>query len=617
MRATTIGFAAGLLAMAACPPKADADDVLLTLRKEHPRLYLLDRDLAALKTRVESNPTAKAWYAKVKRDGEVILTQSSVAHGLKEPRKPFQSMIDQSLRAFDRVSTLALLYRLDGDRRWLDRARKEMLAVASFPDWNPNNFLDTAILSHALAIGYDWLHKDLSETDRKTVREALVGKGIKPGLKEYREKGWWTEATFNWNQICNCGMAVAALAVADDDPAVAREVVDAARLSIVRAMKSFASDGGWAEGPFYWNHATRHNCQFLDAVSSALGTDFDLKAMPGFSTTDRFWAHVCGPSGLLFNFADSYDAAAGAAQMLWLAREFRHPWAAASEANVAKRQVDAFHLIWSDALDSAKPDPKLPTDALFRGVEVAFFRSAWDDPKAVYVGFKGGDNQASHAHLDLGSFVLDADGQRWAVDLGGDSYGLPGYFGDKRWEYFRTNTQSHNTLTIDGKNQDPKAKATIVAFHSSKLRSFAVADLTKAYATQATAARRGIALRDHRWVLVQDELTPTAPSEVLWKMLTRATVAIDGSTATLKQNDVELTVRVIEPSGAKFETQSASAPAPQNPNRGVTALVVRVAAQAKPTRIVVLIEPGSRPTASPKVEPLDQWVADGKLPAER
>src|SRR6516165_2663522 len=141
MRATILGFVAGLLAVAAYPPEATADDVLSTLRTGHPRLYLLDRDLPALKNRVSSNPTAKTWYAKLKRDGEEILTQSPVVHVLKGPRRPFQSMIMQSLRALDRVSTLALLYRLDGDRRWLDRARKEMLAVASFPDWNPNNFL--------------------------------------------------------------------------------------------------------------------------------------------------------------------------------------------------------------------------------------------------------------------------------------------------------------------------------------------------------------------------------------------------------------------------------------------------------------------------------------------
>ena len=378
-------------------------------------------------------------------------------------------------------------------------------------------------------------------------------------------------------------------------------------------MKSFAPDGGWGEGPFYWNHATQANCQFLHAVSTALGTDFDLKATPGFSKTDSFWMHVNGPSGLLFNFADSFEPTFGAAQMMWFAREFRHPWAAAREANVDERQVNAFHLIWSDALETAKPDPKFPTDALFRGTEAAFFRSAWDDPKAVYIGFKGGDNQASHAHLDLGGFVLDAGGQRWAVDLGGDSYGLPAYFGEKRWDYFRLNTKSHNTLTIDGKDQDPKAKAQIVAFRASPTHSFAVADLTQAYATQVTAARRGVALLDRRRVVVQDELTLSAPGEVAWKVLTRATISVDDATAVLKQAGATLTVRVLEPSGAKFEVKDASAPPPQNPNRGVSALVLRVAAQAKATRIVVLLEPGSRLTAPPNVEPLDEWVAKGKL----
>src|SRR5262249_10530968 len=150
----------------------------------------------------------------------------------------------------------------------------------------------------------------------------------------------------------------------------------------------FAPDGGWVEGPVYWNFGVRGNCHYLHAVTTALGTDFGFKASPGFSETDRFWIHVRGPSGLMFNFADSSETLRsgpnGPAQMLWLAREFRHPWAAAQEANVDETKVSAFHLIWSDALETAKPDPNFPTDALFRGTEVAFFRSAWDDPKAVY-----------------------------------------------------------------------------------------------------------------------------------------------------------------------------------------------------------------------------------------
>ena len=59
-------------------------------------------------------------------------------------------------------------------------------------------------------------------------------------------------------------------------------------------------------------------------------------------------------------------------------------------------------------------------------------RSDWLDPSAMFVGIKAGTNRVNHSHLDLGTFVLDALGQRWAVDLGGDNYNLPGYFGNKR-----------------------------------------------------------------------------------------------------------------------------------------------------------------------------------------
>ena len=37
---------------------------------------------------------------------------------------------------------------------------------------------------------------------------------------------------------------------------------------------------------------------------------------------------------------------------------------------------------------------------------------SWTDPRALFVGFKGGDNDAPHSDPDLGTFVLDALGDR-------------------------------------------------------------------------------------------------------------------------------------------------------------------------------------------------------------
>src|SRR5215471_5147152 len=145
----------------------------------------------------------------------------------------------------------------------------------------------------------------------------------------------------------------------------------------------------------------------------------------------------------------------------------------------------------------------VPTDALFRKVNVACFRGAWDDPQTFYVAFKGGNNAANHAHLDLGTFVLDALGERWASDLGSDDYGLPDYFGKLRWSYYRTRTEGHNTLLIDGANQDASAKAMLTAYSSTPDRAFAVADLSEGYKWSSAKVRRGVELLNRKTVVIE------------------------------------------------------------------------------------------------------------------
>ena len=48
--------------------------------------------------------------------------------------------------------------------------------------------------------------------------------------------------------------------------------------------------------------------------------------------------------------------------------------------------------------------------------------------------------------------------------MGPDDYNLPGYFGKRRWNYYRLRAEGHNTLTIDDENQEPAAKAPLIAY---------------------------------------------------------------------------------------------------------------------------------------------------------
>jgi hypothetical protein len=372
-------------------------------------------------------------------------------------------------------------------------------------------------------------------------------------------------------------------------------------------MASSAPEGGWEEGPGYWSYATRYNVFMIAALQSALGTDSGLSRMPGFADAGMFRIHSVGPSGRTFNFADAHDRVSTTFEMLWLGRAFDRPVYAAFERESAETHPNIFHLLWFDSRGAPPGGAKLPLDALFRGINVAFFRSAWGDPNATFVGFKGGDNKAGHSHLDLGSFVLDALGKRWALDLGGDDYNLPGYFGKQRWSYYRLRTESHNTLTLDGENQNPAGKAPIVAFNTTPERAFVVADMTGGYRAKATRALRGVALLDRHDVLVQDELQAPQPVEVVWNFLTEAKIKIDGPRATLTQGGAKLEARILAPADARFEVIPASPPKPQRQQRNVRNLTVRLPSKTCDTRIAVLLSPVGTADAAPGLTPLAAW----------
>jgi hypothetical protein len=590
---------------------AQPDDPLKTLRAGHPRLLVLDGETPRVKRNIKDDPLVRHWYERLQDEARKMLSEAPVQHRLAP------DLLSESRAALRRITTLAGLYRLDGDGRKAARARTEMLAAASLPDWNPPHFLDTAEMTNALGLGYDWLFAYLSPQDRATIRGAIVEKGLKSGLKDYAQEIRWTVRENNWNQVCNGGLTIGALAVADEEPDVARQILNRARESIMASRLAFAPDGGGAEGPGYWNYATRYEVFFLAALETALGTDLGFKQKTeGLPNTGLFRIYSIGPLKLQFNYSDARESIGSASQMFWLAGEFKRPLYAQHESRLVEDKPDIFHLLWYDSSTRTAHQTDLPLDVLFRGVSVAFFRSAWNDSQAVYVGFKGGNSKSSHSQLDLGTFVLDAMGYRWALDLGPDSYELPGYFdfAKQRWTYYRNRTEGHNTLTIDGENQDLAGKAPIVAFSSTPQRAFAVTDLSDPYKANVTRARRGVALMDRRQVLVQDEVQAPRPVEIVWNFHTRAQIALHGDKATLMQGKARMQARILSPAGARFEIISANPPPPQAQQPDVRNLIIRLPEKTSDVRIVVLLTPDpSGNVHAQKVEPLDAWIAAGRL----
>src|SRR5712664_3357709 len=111
-----------------------ADSFLKDLRPKHPRLLVLDDDLSVTRQKIESDIRIRRWYERLQSQTGKMIDESPAEHKLTP------NMLGQSRDALRMISTLAGLFRLDGDTRKASRARAEMLTVANFPDWHPEHF---------------------------------------------------------------------------------------------------------------------------------------------------------------------------------------------------------------------------------------------------------------------------------------------------------------------------------------------------------------------------------------------------------------------------------------------------------------------------------------------
>jgi hypothetical protein len=585
----------------------------------HPRLFLPVGGETALRQQIATDPITAKVFANVLREADHQLASKPVERVLIGRR-----LLDKSRTALSRVMHLGLAWRLTGERKYLERARAELVAVAQFSDWNPKHFLDVAEMTTAVGIGYDWLFPELDEPTRSLLRDAIAEKGLKASLKADS----WTRATNNWNQVCNGGITVGALAIAESERALATQLIARAIDTVPVSMREFAPDGAYPEGPGYWGYGTTFNVILISALQSVLGTDFGLSREPGFYATADYYLHVHGPSGLYFNYSDCGRGGQGIAPaMFWFAAQRKEPYLLWGElpklledarpgAKSRGDRLDPMLLLWmASGLGQPPPPPALSWTG--RGTTpVAFHRNAWTR-EASFVAIKGGTPAANHAHMDIGAFVMDADGVRWADDLGSQDYNSLESKGvdlwgkaqeGQRWKVFRLGTSAHNVLMIDGQQQRVDGSAPIVLSKPGRT----IVDTSSVYKGQLASARRGVSLQPDKSVRVQDEIVALAKvTSVRWAMVTFAEVQIDGAgRATLRQQGKRLSFRVLEPAGATLKIFPTDPPPAatdaSNPGTRMIGFETNVPPN-KTQRIVVQLVPGSAAGEDASALPLSQW----------
>lgn len=538
---------AALLTLSAGNALAQAD---LSRLADHPRLLLPKGAEKKLLKQINRDAVWKEIHTATLGEADRIITLP-----VNERIKTGMRLLAVSRENLRRIFILSYAYRMTGQEKYLVRAEQEMLKAASFSDWNPSHFLDVGEMTMALGIGYDWLYPALSEASRRTIREAIVEKGFKPSYDT--AYNWFVDAEHNWNQVCNGGLAFGAIAVAESEPEWAQKIIDRAIDKVRLPMRHYAPDGAYPEGPGYWGYGTLFNVLLIGGLESTFGTDYGLSQMPGFMQTGTYEMQMVSPLIKHFNYMDnSYEPESSSAPF-WFYSKTQDPSVLCQQVSILQRDTAKKYLkdrvlpamlIWGAGAPMEKAVAPQETFWAGRGnTPVCVMRSGWGDPNARFVGVKLGSPSINHGHMDVGSFVFEADGVRWAIDLGSEDYNTTETRGvdlwnmaqqSQRWDVFRYNNRSHNTLTFNDKLQRVNGSAQIIESDSATARRFVKTDLTPVYAGQVDKVERTISLVDNDYLLIEDEITAGKNyTRMRWTLMTRATPKILSDNTVMLEQD--------------------------------------------------------------------------------
>lgn len=511
---------------------ANADNFTVT-EKAHPRIILRAGEFDAVHRLVKQDTIALRLHKHIAKRANQLMTQP-----VSVRKKTGRRLLSISRNVLERVSIWSYMYHFTGEMKYAERAEREMLAAAAFSDWNPSHFLDVGEMTAALAIGYDWLYDVLPEASRATIAKAIAEKALRTADSKkhsfYRSKN-------NWNSVCNAGLVMGAIAIADQYPELAKRHIAKSIKSNHLVMPVYGPDGVYPEGYSYWGYGTWFQVLLIESLRSA-GLDTEgLESYPGFLESARFMDYMQSFDRKIFNFSDcgsSYDVCNPL--FYWFSAEMgdmsltyndRIITSSTKHLRIRAQRLLPIAMLFMSRCDIKEITP--PTERCWSGQGKQPIFICRD--KDFYLGAKGGSPSLPHAHMDAGSFVYDWGGVRWAMELGVQNYHSLEKLGvdlwnkkqeSQRWDVFRVALDSHNTLMVNNKRQNVAGQALMTETYTDPDRSGAQFDLTSLYFDLEKAVRT-LWVNSVGTLTVKDEMT--AGDEkclVRWTMCTPATPTI-------------------------------------------------------------------------------------------
>ena len=502
---------------------------LTAATKPHPRVLFTADRVAAVKSKAAATPWAADLLADLTRYADDLCDPA------RRERNPPDWKVQSGLPK--RVTALALLFKLTGDRKYLDQADAELRELCRQPAFVAQNEerrrpgLPEASGVTGLAYGYDALRDALPPDTVREVEETLLAWVDR---RMYEEDGSPRDAyANNWTHVIWGGTVVAAVALADRYPERCARVIRDGVPRCKAVADIWGPDGVSPEGTHYWDFGAHRYFGMLDSLQTGLGTDFGLADDPLLDRCARWRIAARGPAGD-FPYGDGDRRNFSALPLAYWAGKTGRDWLvntadlrlmARDRGSLAESKLWlAQTLVWlpADAVDGTPPADlrtfagrggagggdtsgeainKHTGPAAVGGagdIVNVLHRTSWN-PGALWLGAVGGTANVSHGHMHAGSFCLDAglgesgEPVRWVTEVDAhhyDSYrdaGLelwtwtadlpPGRRAPGRDAVYAWGSRGHNTLTVDGRVHDARGVAPLTDYAAGNETTTAAFDL--------------------------------------------------------------------------------------------------------------------------------------------
>lgn len=313
---------------------------------------------------------------------------------------------------------------------------------------------------------------EVSPQIRKRIYNETNYRVLQPLMSKHH--GWMTtnangRRPNNWNPWICSNWLNTVLLLEKDDAERAGSVSKALQV-LDNFLNPHPLDGGCDEGPSYWGAAAASVYDNLSLLNIATTGSFNYVYQDEkIRNMAKFIYRAQIGEKYFLNFADADPQPRMSAAMIYrfgkdIADQDMMKFGAyyhdlysrePDEAGTISRFHYFRNLFGAFIQEELRNAPKglpLPKDVWLPDIQVMAARDNGGTTNGFFVAAKGGNNDESHNHNDIGNYVVFYNGLPLLIDVGRGTYTRK-TFSDKRYDIWYNRSDYHNVATINGKTQ--------------------------------------------------------------------------------------------------------------------------------------------------------------------